>query len=188
MADRVCVQARRRGSVSLTRFAFQACSFNHSDISPLLESTTCERSKADYRTRRRLRSFFLDHVPVQRFAARERRRRCKLCQTSQCRAITYGDFVELPLKRFEVAWRGHPRSRNSRPSRRRSVPHDPAETLRRVRGPFLLRSPASVGRAMTSCFVKRPVARSSNARGHERRVSVLNQARGRSVRRAQIPQ
>ena len=28
---------------------FQACSFNHSDISPSLESTTCERSRTDYR-------------------------------------------------------------------------------------------------------------------------------------------
>jgi hypothetical protein len=27
----------------LARIAFQACSFNHSDISPFLESTTCER-------------------------------------------------------------------------------------------------------------------------------------------------
>ena len=35
-----------RGSVSLRReFAFQACSFNHSDISPPLESTTCERCR-----------------------------------------------------------------------------------------------------------------------------------------------
>jgi hypothetical protein len=39
-------------SVSVTRVAFQACSFNHSDISPSLESTTCERSRADYRIRR----------------------------------------------------------------------------------------------------------------------------------------
>ncbi len=31
---------------------FQACSFNHSDISPSLESTTYERSDEDYDTRR----------------------------------------------------------------------------------------------------------------------------------------
>jgi len=36
----------------LARFVFQACSFNHSDISPSLESTACERSTSDYRTRR----------------------------------------------------------------------------------------------------------------------------------------
>ena len=33
---------RTHGRVSPTH-AFQACSFNHSDISPSLESTTCER-------------------------------------------------------------------------------------------------------------------------------------------------
>ena len=32
--DRVCVKALRGGSVSLARFAFQACSIDHSDISP----------------------------------------------------------------------------------------------------------------------------------------------------------
>ena len=31
--------------MSAAHFAFQACSFNHSDISPSLESTTCERSQ-----------------------------------------------------------------------------------------------------------------------------------------------
>ena len=30
----MCVDARRSGLLSLARFAFQACSFNHSDISP----------------------------------------------------------------------------------------------------------------------------------------------------------
>lgn len=33
-ADRVCVETLRSGSVSLARFAFQACSIDHSDISP----------------------------------------------------------------------------------------------------------------------------------------------------------
>jgi hypothetical protein len=37
--------------VQLARFAFQACSFNHSDISPSLKSTICERPAGDYRTR-----------------------------------------------------------------------------------------------------------------------------------------
>jgi hypothetical protein len=31
----VCVEAFWSASVRLARFAFQACSFNHSDISPL---------------------------------------------------------------------------------------------------------------------------------------------------------
>jgi hypothetical protein len=44
---------RTLGRVSPTH-AFQACSFNHSDISPYLESTTCEQSISDYRTRRRI--------------------------------------------------------------------------------------------------------------------------------------
>jgi hypothetical protein len=39
--DLVCVEPRRSALVSVARFAFQACSFNHSDISPSLESYTC---------------------------------------------------------------------------------------------------------------------------------------------------
>jgi hypothetical protein len=38
-------------SMWLAGIVFQACSFNHSDISPSLESTTCERSDGDYDTR-----------------------------------------------------------------------------------------------------------------------------------------
>jgi hypothetical protein len=34
VADCVCVKGLRRGLVLLARFDFQACSFNHSDISP----------------------------------------------------------------------------------------------------------------------------------------------------------
>src|SRR4029450_5041272 len=41
---------RTHGRVSPTH-AFQACSFNHSDISPHFESTTYERSASNYRTR-----------------------------------------------------------------------------------------------------------------------------------------
>ena len=44
--------------------AFQACSFNHSDISPLLESTICERPDRDSRTRRRLPEPLLDLVCI----------------------------------------------------------------------------------------------------------------------------
>jgi hypothetical protein len=49
---RLCVGVRGCYSVSVAGSTFQACSFNHSDISPSLESTTCERSSRDYDTRR----------------------------------------------------------------------------------------------------------------------------------------
>jgi hypothetical protein len=56
---------RTHGRVSPTH-AFQACSFNHSDISPSLESTVCEHSISHYRrncvrppnVRRSLTAFF----------------------------------------------------------------------------------------------------------------------------------
>ena len=53
---------------------FQACSFNHSDISPCLNSTTCERSGKDYPTRRRFPLCFLHRVSFQRVRPRERER------------------------------------------------------------------------------------------------------------------
>jgi len=46
------VEVARYRSVHFARVAFQACAFNHSAISPLLESITYERLRADYRTRR----------------------------------------------------------------------------------------------------------------------------------------
>src|SRR4026209_1624258 len=61
---------RTHGRVSPTH-AFQACSLNHSDISPSLESTTCERSDSHYRTRRRLSLPFLHRVSFQRLTPRE---------------------------------------------------------------------------------------------------------------------
>jgi hypothetical protein len=43
----------------------QACSFNHSDSSPSLESTTCERLRFDYRTRRRAaKSFGIESTAI----------------------------------------------------------------------------------------------------------------------------
>jgi hypothetical protein len=53
---RNCVGGIWCASARAARVNFQACSFNHSDISPSLKSTTCERSDRDYRTRR--------HFPV----------------------------------------------------------------------------------------------------------------------------
>jgi hypothetical protein len=54
--------------------AFQACSFNHSDISPCLDSTTCERSGKDYPTRRRFPLCVLHRVSFERVRPRERER------------------------------------------------------------------------------------------------------------------
>jgi hypothetical protein len=72
---------RTHGRVSPTH-AFQACAFNHSAISPRLESTVCERSAAVYRTRRRIPSLFCDAISIQRFTDRRTPRSRKLCQTS----------------------------------------------------------------------------------------------------------
>jgi hypothetical protein len=54
-------------SPSLQRTAFQACSFNHSDISPSLESRGYERSASDYPTRPHNSRRSSDHVYIQRF-------------------------------------------------------------------------------------------------------------------------
>jgi hypothetical protein len=43
----------------------ERCSFNHSDISPSLKSTICERAAADCRTRRRLPSRSFDLVCIE---------------------------------------------------------------------------------------------------------------------------
>jgi hypothetical protein len=68
VVDENCVDAIWCASARASGTNFQACSFNHSDISPYLESTTCERSRADYRTRRRDLNSFLDLVRIERFA------------------------------------------------------------------------------------------------------------------------
>jgi hypothetical protein len=52
VVDQKCVGGFRCASARAAGIYFQACSFNHSDISPSLESTTYERSANDYRTRR----------------------------------------------------------------------------------------------------------------------------------------
>ena len=73
--NRVREGACRCRSVSLAGIVFQACSFNHSDISPALESTVYEQPYRDYRTRRRFRSrssisFALSRLTPTRTAAR----------------------------------------------------------------------------------------------------------------------
>jgi hypothetical protein len=62
-----CAAARVNGT------AFQACSFNHSDISPHLESTTCGRLAIDYRTRR-VPSLPETRTPVNSVTCGEQRR------------------------------------------------------------------------------------------------------------------
>jgi hypothetical protein len=49
--DRKCVGRIRWASARAAGVVFQACSIDHSDISPSLESTACERSASDYPTR-----------------------------------------------------------------------------------------------------------------------------------------
>jgi hypothetical protein len=63
---------RRCRLMWLGEFAFQACSFNHSDISPYLDSTTCERSgkiiphAADFRCASSIASRFSGLVRMER--------------------------------------------------------------------------------------------------------------------------
>lgn len=45
VVDGRCVDGFSSASLCAERINFQACSFNHSDISPSLKSTTCERSE-----------------------------------------------------------------------------------------------------------------------------------------------
>jgi len=93
--DRLRVAVRRYRLVKVAGINFQACSFNHSDISPHLESTSCERSDRDYRTRRRFRFAFLHRVSFQRFTRRGAGIAGESCQTCQPRAITYGGSLGL---------------------------------------------------------------------------------------------
>jgi hypothetical protein len=56
--------------VLLARFAFQACSIDHSDISPLLESTVCEQStKVTARSTDFL--VFFDYLWIQRLTRKD---------------------------------------------------------------------------------------------------------------------
>src|SRR4030095_11058973 len=101
---------RTHGRVSPTH-AFQACSFNHSDISPSLKSTTCERSATDYRTRLRFPIASSDLVGIQRIGHARRLCARELRQTPECAAITYGDLLclwaESRAKRYVIFGAGH---------------------------------------------------------------------------------
>ena len=68
-------------ATSLHDIAFQACSFNHSDISPSLKSTICERSETVYPTRRRNPTSLLHRPCVERVDVCDGEPPRKLCQT-----------------------------------------------------------------------------------------------------------
>ena len=85
----MCVETLQRVSVLLARFAFQACAFNHSAISPSLESTNYQRSDADYRTRWRRRRARGDRVSIQQLAGERSASPLELCQTVKSCQTTY---------------------------------------------------------------------------------------------------
>jgi len=68
--------------VLLARFGFQACSFNHSDISPSLKSRTCERSKQIIAHAGNLAAFSSISFALNGFDRCDDRRARKLCQMS----------------------------------------------------------------------------------------------------------
>ena len=84
-----CVGAFRCASARAAGIYFQACAFNHSDISPSLESTSCERSDADYRTRWRRRRARVDRVSIQQLAGERSASPLELCQTVKSCQPTY---------------------------------------------------------------------------------------------------
>jgi len=55
--------------MQLAGIVFQACSFNHSDISPLVESMTYERSGTDIAHAVDVSNDGLNHLCIQRFKA-----------------------------------------------------------------------------------------------------------------------
>jgi hypothetical protein len=81
----------RYRSVSLSGFAFQACSLNHSDISPSVKSTICERPAARL-SQNRLRAWSLrDEVWNQRFTSDVNQVIAEIVADFQSSTTTYGD-------------------------------------------------------------------------------------------------
>ena len=80
--NRLCEEMFRCCSMQLAGIVFQACSIDHADISPLLESTVCGRPDRDYRIRLRLLNRFLVLVCIQWFDVYENGRSRELCKTS----------------------------------------------------------------------------------------------------------
>jgi hypothetical protein len=83
-------------AVSVAGFVFQACSFNHSDISPRLESISYERSNKDYRTRRRFPAGLPPSPSFQRLTRRERGHRLGIVSD----LLTSRDH----LRRQDIQW------------------------------------------------------------------------------------
>jgi hypothetical protein len=92
VSDRVCVEALRDGSVLLARFAFQACSIDHSDISPFrINDLRAVRNSVAQNAPS------IPPVPPCNFDSTAyglsvEPSSPELCKTLQCRRITYGDF------------------------------------------------------------------------------------------------
>src|SRR5437764_11413618 len=68
VVDRECVGGIWCASARAAGVNFQACAFNHSAISPSLESTICERSGSDYRKTLLQILLFCETICIQRFA------------------------------------------------------------------------------------------------------------------------
>jgi len=86
-------------SVSVAGIVFQACSFNHSDISPSLESTTCERMTNGYRTRRdHSCSKLLTRANSATWNQPTPRVGGRLCKTFESRLNTYSDSRNESLR------------------------------------------------------------------------------------------
>jgi hypothetical protein len=99
--DRILIGGERGirtlGRVSPTH-AFQACSFNHSDISPFRIN---KLRAASHSVAQNPPSNLADprcNLPSAVYGRADVSPASKLCQTSLCAAITYGDFVELLVR------------------------------------------------------------------------------------------
>ena len=78
------VEIRRCRLLRVSRVTSKRAPFNHSAISPHLESTVCERCDADYRIRPPGASWFLSITfRLNRLKRAEARVSMELCQTSQ---------------------------------------------------------------------------------------------------------
>ncbi len=120
---RMCEEMFRCHLVRIAGVVFQACSFNHSDISPFRIS----HLRAVWNSVAQNLPSNLSDLPFHLYSAGCRiASALKLCKTSQCRSITYGDLVGLgqmvrrPAVR-ECGSRWEPFSGRSRPLVRKMI-------------------------------------------------------------------
>jgi hypothetical protein len=92
--NRLCEEMFRCCSMQLAGVVFQACSFNHSDISPSLESFASGRAP-DYRTRRWRRRARVDRVSNQHLTSQRR--------PVAARIVSDRRILSDHLRRFSVA-------------------------------------------------------------------------------------